>query len=266
LKSFLLNVLFAYVSIALLAYFASDFMIFFPPRAGYTVSSAPIELKTADGATIYAYYLPNPKAKYTILISHGNAEDIGYMLPYLRAWHDHGFAVFAYDYHGYGLSSGRPNESRCYQDVNAAYRYLTEHLHVKPETIIAYGRSLGGAMALDLAVHQKVAAVIMESSFVTAFRVVTRIPLLPFDKFNNLQKLSKLTVPILIIHGTDDHIVPFWHGKKLAAVAHEPKLFYVVQGADHNDLYYVAGDAYWKMIDEWGQVLTTDNAAVSKIQ
>jgi fermentation-respiration switch protein FrsA (DUF1100 family) len=226
-------------------------MIFFPPRAGYQDADNIIKLLTQNGGIISSIYLPNKNAKYTLLISHGNAEDIGYMMPFLKELYNHNFSVFAYDYQGYGTSTGIASEQHTYQDINAAYNYLTKNLHIPAQHIIAYGTSVGAAVAIDLAARKPVAAVIAQSPFVTAFRVVTHIPILPFDKFNNLTKIEHINCPILIIHGTNDKIVPFWHGKKLYQKARDPKQYLWVTGAGHNDLIYVAGNSLWKAIDKF---------------
>jgi abhydrolase domain-containing protein 17 len=248
MKTLIINIVIAYIMLLLFARFFSDRMTFFPPRARYKETADFLKLVTADGKTIFAIYLPNKNAKHTILVSHGNAEDLDSMLPFLRAMHDHGFSVFAYDYHGYGLSDGKPTESNTYLDINAAYDYLTKNLHIAPENIVSYGHSLGAAVALDLAVRKPVAAVILQGAFITAFRVMTRIPIIPFDKFDNFKKITRLKCPLLMIHGTADGIIPFWHGRKLYNAALVPKQFYQVKGAGHNDVLLVAGEEYWQAI------------------
>jgi fermentation-respiration switch protein FrsA (DUF1100 family) len=251
MKVIFINIVLFYAIFAVFALFVSDRMIFLPPRADYKDTPDFLKLTTSDGETIYAAYLPNEKAKYTLLVSHGNAEDIGRILPFLQEIHDRGFAVFAYDYHGYGLSSGKPTENNTYLDINAAYDYLTKNLNVAPKDIIIYGHSLGAAVALDLAVRKPVAAVILQGAFITAFRVMTYIPLLPFDKFDNLKKITQLKCPLLMIHGISDGIIPFWHGRKLYKEAYEPKQFYQVKGAGHNDVLSVAGEEYWQTLKDF---------------
>lgn len=239
----------AYLLLIFIAYFLSDFMIFFPPRPTYSKNSPGfVTVKTADGANVVAYYLPNKAAKYTLLISHGNAEDLGYMSPFLHEIHAQGYAVFAYDYRGYGLSEGRATERNTYLDIDAAYNYLTKNLQVAPENIIVFGHSVGAAVALDLAVRRPVAAVILQGAFVTAFRVMTMIPIIPFDKYNNLAKIATLKHPLLMIHGTVDSVIPFWHGEKLYKTAAVPKVFYAVKNAGHNNIAVVAGREYWETI------------------
>jgi fermentation-respiration switch protein FrsA (DUF1100 family) len=244
-------------AIALFVYGLSDFIIFQPPRpSSYQDSKNIIKLKTSDGAIISAIYLPNEKAKYTLLVSHGNAEDLGTLYPFLLALKNHGFSVFAYDYHGYGTSSGKPSEKRASIDIDAAYDYLINTLKISPNHIILYGRSLGAAVALDLASRQQsIAGLILESPFVSAFRVMTVIPIFPFDKFNNLTKINKIYCPVLIMHGRKDFIVPFWHGKKLYEKANQPKYFLWVDNAGHNDVAIIAGDKYWKALEKFNSSL-----------
>ncbi|EKE01333.1 MAG: Phospholipase/carboxylesterase superfamily [uncultured bacterium] len=259
MKALITNIIVVYTMLLLIAYFVSDYMIFLPPRAGYKNTTDFLRLTTSDSETIFALYLPNKNAKYTILVSHGNAEDIGYLLPFLQAMHDHGFAVFAYDYHGYGLSGGKPTERNAYLDINAAYDYLTKNLNIIPENIVVYGHSVGAAVALDLAVREPVAAVIMQGAFITAFRVMTYVPIIPFDKFDNLKKITQLKCPLLMIHGTVDGVIPFWHGRKLYNAAQVPKQFYQVKNAGHNDVLMAAGEEYWQVIGDFiKQELTTE--------
>lgn len=256
----LLGGILIYLALTLLLHFFAQALIYFPPRPGYIDDHNIIKLKTRDGATISAIYLKNPASKYTVLISHGNAEDIGYMAPFFQEWQKHGFAIFAYDYHGYGTSTGHPSETTSYTDIDAAYTYLTKELNIPPNKIILYGRSIGSAMALDLAIRHnddKIAAIIMESPFVTAYRVVTHIPLFAFDKFDNLSKISKLKIPLLIIHGTHDNIVPFWHGVKLYQTAPNKitKQYFWVSGAGHNNILWLAKEKYWQEVINFVKLL-----------
>nr|WP_293203521.1 MULTISPECIES: alpha/beta hydrolase [unclassified Microcoleus] len=238
------SIIFIYAFLCLYAVFFSDRLIFQPPAAGYQDTSEIIKLSSANGLKISAVHFPNPQAQYTILYSHGNAEDLGYIWSVLREIRDSGFAVFAYDYQGYGTSQGKPSEYNVYRDSSAAYGYLTEQLRVPPKQIIVYGRSVGGGPAIDLASRQSVGGLVVESSFVSVFRVLTQIPLLPFDKFVNVDKIGKVRSPVLVIHGKADRVVPFWHGEQLFAAAKQPKLNFWVDRAGHNDLMEVAGDRY----------------------
>jgi pimeloyl-ACP methyl ester carboxylesterase len=243
-----------YVALMILGAFFTDSIIFRPPLPGYRDDASVLKLTSADGARISAIYFPNDNARFTLLFSHGNAEDIGYDLPFLEAIRDAGFAVFAYDYQGYGTSEGKPSEGHLYEDSQAAYNYLINDLHVPPVRIIAWGRSLGAAAAVDLASRRPVAGLIMESAFTSAFRVLTRIPL-PFDKFSNLTKIRNVRCPVLVIHGKRDEIISFHHGQKLFAAANEPKMCFWVENAGHNDIVMVAGGRYFEELLRFAELV-----------
>jgi abhydrolase domain-containing protein 17 len=224
------------------------------PPTTYEDGDKVIKLKTSNGKTISAYYLPNESAKYTIIYSHGNAEDLGLVAPLLESYQSHGFNVIGYDYQGYGTSEGRPSEKNTYADIEAVYKYLTQELNTKPENIIIHGRSLGGGPSVELAAKYPNGGLIIESSFTTAFRVMTYIPLFLFDKYKNIKKLDKINSPILIIHGKKDEVIPFYHGKKLfnkAKSLNKNVLFYTPESAGHNDLVLVSGQEYWNKIIEF---------------
>lgn len=249
------SILFVYVCVGLYAYFGSDRMIFLPPPASYRDTPEILKLTTVDGDRISAIYLPNPTATHTLLYIHGNAEDLGQILPVLQTLREIGFSVFAYDYRGYGTSEGMPSERNAYEDIDAAYRYLTEKLGISPSQIIAYGRSVGGGSAIDLASRKPLGGLVVESSFVTAFRVMTRIPLFPFDKFANLGKIRWVNCPVLIMHGTTDEVIPFWHGQQLFDAVRAPKQALWVENGGHNDLAEVAGNRYLTALQEFRDTL-----------
>lgn len=222
----------------IIATFFADRAIFRPQPSSYKDSADIIKLKTASEKTISAKYYENPQAEYTILFSHGNAEDIGTIEPFIRRMRDLGFNVLTYDYQGYGTSSGSPSETNAYADINAAFEYLLAEKQLKPEKIILHGRSLGGGVAVDLATRQKVAGLILESTFTTAFRVITRYSILPFDKFESIKKINRVNCPTLVIHGTQDWTIPLYHGERLFEAAKEPKYSNWVEGAEHDNVYY----------------------------
>ena len=255
LKRLVRSALFIYACVCIYGYFFADGLIFKPQPASYGDTRETLKLTAADGVRISAVYLPNRQAHYTILFSHGNAEDLGDIRWLLEELRDMGFAVFAYDYRGYGTSQGNPSESGAYRDIDAAYNYLTQKLGVPPANIIVYGRSVGSGPSVDLASRQPVAGLVLESPFVTAFRVVTRIPIFPFDKFANIDKIKRVRCPVLVTHGTADAVIPFWHGRELFAAANEPKRFFPVAAAGHNDVMEVAGEKYAKALREFAQAL-----------
>ncbi len=249
------SVVFIYMSVSLLVALFSCSLIFQPPRSTYKSLPHQVLLKTPDGKTLAAVHRVHPDARYTVLFSHGNAEDLGMMIPYLEDYYQMGFSVFAWDYRGYGKSTGKPREKNVFQDLDVLYDYLVNTAKVPPERIILHGRSLGGGAATEFARRYPVAGLILESTFVSAFRVVTRIPLFFGDKFLNLEKLARVNCPVLVIHGKKDSVVAFWHGKRLYKKANSPKYKFWVDKADHNDLEHVAGASYWKAIRDFADTL-----------
>ncbi len=246
-----------YGALCLLAYLISDRMIFLPPPATYRDDREVIKLRAADGVTISALHLVNPSAAQTLLYSHGNAEDLGDVRPLLARLREAGFSVFAYDYRGYGTSGGRPSEPGVYADIDAAYTYLTVTRHIRPERIIAYGRSIGTGPAVDLAARRPVGGLVVESGMTTAFRVLTRIPLLPFDKFRTIDKIGRVRCPVLVMHGRADDVVPLSHGQALWEAAAEPKRFLWADGAGHNDFWLVAAPQATRALAEFAALLST---------
>ncbi|HWR36886.1 MAG TPA: alpha/beta hydrolase [Clostridia bacterium] len=288
LYSLITIVVFVYLGIAVMALF-SDRILFQPQRSTYRDDRFPTlrgasqsspkasavqviklhsQTRGARPTTITAIYLPNSGATHTLLFSHGNAEDLGDDLPILEMFRDAGFAAFAYDYRGYGTSEGRSSEPTIYSDADAAYEYLTRNLNVPPARIIAFGRSLGSAAAIHTAAESRpassanrsasdspVAGLIVEAPFLSAFRVLTRVPLLPWDKFRNLSKIRRIHVPILVIHGRKDGIVPFWHGERIYRQANPPKQHLWIDRAGHNDVLYIAGPQYLRAIRSFADSL-----------
>jgi fermentation-respiration switch protein FrsA (DUF1100 family) len=240
-----------YLMLLIFAWLFADKLIFQPQFSTYDDDQKIIKLATSSGEKISARFYPNPNATETILFSHGNAEDLNTSDSMVREFQKQGFAVLVYDYRGYGTSEGTATEENVYQDIDAAYEYLTDQMKIPPEKIIAHGRSLGAAAAIDLAAHKKVGGLIVESAFVSAFRVLTKFPLLPFDKFENLHKIKNINCPVLFIHGKKDEIIPFWHGEMLFAGANEPKSSQWFDEAGHNNVANTGGKAYFQTIRDF---------------
>jgi fermentation-respiration switch protein FrsA (DUF1100 family) len=232
----------------LLAFSFADKLIFQPQLSFYRDNNEIIKLITPNGDKISARFFQNSAAEYTIIFSHGNAEDIGTAAFFLEELRNAGFAVFAYDYRGYGTSEGKPSEENVYQDAQTVYKYVTEELKIPPEKIIIHGRSLGGAVSVDLATREKCGGLIIESSFVSAFRVVTKYQIFPFDKFQNLKKIGQIRCPVLLIHGKKDSLIPFWHAEQLFASANEPKSSLWLDDGDHNNIFSVGKTEYLEKI------------------
>jgi hypothetical protein len=233
-------------------------LIFFPPRypQGFPPPEAiernveEVWLLTADGVRINAFYRSNPASKQVLLWFHGNAENIGYDLDHMRLLAKLGVNILGVDYRGYGKSEGKPDEAGVYQDAYAAYDYLIEQRHFRAKDIIIYGHSLGGAVAVNLASRRPCGGLIVQSSFTNARAMARRVLLIPLleyvvkSRFDSLRKIRDVRAPILIVHGTRDEVVPYPMGQQLFAAAPEPKLFYPIEGAGHNDLMEVGGEDY----------------------
>jgi fermentation-respiration switch protein FrsA (DUF1100 family) len=254
IRSFLL----IYSSVGLYLFFFADKLIFIPNTSSYSESENILKLTTTNNLQIASLYLSNNTADYTILYAHGNAEDLGEIEFRLQQFYQNGFSVFAYDYPGYGISTGKPTEKNVYLAINTAYKYLTQTLNIPPDKIIVYGRSVGGGSALELAANNSVAGVILESTFTTPFRVVIPFPIFPFEKFDNVKKIQNINSPILIMHGKQDSIIPIEHSQKLYELASSPKLSFWVEDANHNDLFYVADEQYWQQLKAFINLVETN--------
>jgi abhydrolase domain-containing protein 17 len=239
------------ISLCIMGMFFSDNLIFRPRPSSYVDNKEIIKLSLSDGVTISAKYWQANKDNsnsYVVLLSHGNSEDIGTILPLIAALQNKGYSVISYDYPGYGTSTGVANEENSYAAAEAVLNYLTSH-NVKHTQIIVYGHSLGAAMAIHIANKYDIGGLFIESAFVSTFRVFTTYPILPFDKFNNIKKIANITAPKVIVHGHDDNVIPFWHGAKLFAAAPKPKAKLWVPNASHNDCLKVAQEEYWHKWD-----------------
>ncbi|MFN6482542.1 MULTISPECIES: alpha/beta hydrolase [unclassified Nostoc] len=249
------SLIFIYIFFAVFVYFRADSMIFLSQPSSYQDDPKILKLRSGENTNISAIYLLNNQARYTILYSHGNSEDLGDIKQVLEKLHSWGFSVFAYDYRGYGTSQGKPTESNAYEDINTAYNYLTQNLKISPKRILVLGRSVGGGSAVNLAMRKPVAGLIIESSFISAFQVIVPFRILPFDKFPNLDNIKKVKCPILVIHGKADDIIPFAHGEKLFNAAINPKLYLWVEGANHNDLFWVAEEKYRQTLQDFSNLV-----------
>jgi abhydrolase domain-containing protein 17 len=138
---------------------------------------------------------------------------------------------------------------------NRLYTYAVESLGVEPGRLLLYGRSIGSGPALEVAANYDAAGVILESAFTSAYRVMTRAAVLPFDRFSNIRHVRELDAPLLVIHGTADAVIPPAHGRQLYAAAPGLKQAFWVEGAGHNDLALVAGPRYYEAIRDFVRML-----------
>lgn len=246
------SLLAAYGGLVLFALLRAQPMIFPAPPASYTEREiGAFALPDGAGGNLPAVWLPHAGARHVLLYCHGNAEDLGSIYSLLEEYRRFGLSVFAFEYPGYGTAEGPPSEAKTLQAAEAAYDYLTDELGVDPARIVLYGRSLGGGPAFHLAATREVGALIVDGTFLSTFRVMTRWKLLPWDVFDNVALAPEVEAPVLLIHGTEDTVVPFWHARALHESLDSPKSYFWVEGAGHNDLLAVAGPAYWEVLERF---------------
>ena len=214
--------------------------------------------KTEDGLNLHGWYAAadEPVGK-TLLWTQGNAGNITYRMQNMRFLLDYGIDVFIFDYRGYGKSEGSPTEVGIYADGRAAYDYLVKRLGIAPRDIVLFGRSLGSAVAVDLALQREIAGVILESPLTNAKDMARRmVPVLPVhlliaSRLDSLAKIPNVDVPLLIVHGDRDTLIPIEQGRRLYAAAGEPKQFHTIEGAGHNDTYIVGGETYFALLRQF---------------
>jgi len=207
-----------------------------------------------DGTRLHGW-LVGGRTATTLLWCHGNAGNIGHRLDNIRLFVEQlGVGVFIFDYRGYGRSAGVPTEAGLVSDALGARAALLRE-GVAADQIVFFGRSLGAAVAIDLALVHPPRALILESPFLSvpamANRVLPGIGSLLRTRWDSIGKIPRLRAPLLILHGDRDEVVPYAHGQALFAAAPEPKIFYTIGGASHNDTY-LAGPDYW---DTWRRFL-----------
>ena len=209
-------------------------------------------LSTEDGVRIHAFQLPSPGATRAILFLHGNAGNASHRLPNAAELVRLGAHVLLLDYRGYGLSEGTPSEAGVFADARAGLAHLLEERGIPERRIVLFGRSLGGAVAVDLAQDRNLAGVILESTFTSAADVARAAfgPLggLVRGSFESDAKIARVRAPLLFFHGDRDEIIPFELGRRLYERAPEPKSFETLRGAGHNDTTLVGGQPYFARI------------------
>lgn len=238
----------AYAGLNVYAALQSNALIFLAPPSSYADTASILKLKTSDGEIISAYYLPGLNSQRLLLYSQGNGEDIGMARSFLEVFQKQGISVLAYDYPGYGTSTGKPSERGCYRAIEAAHTHATENLGYESSDIILYGRSLGSGPSCWLAEKETVAGLILDGAFTSIFRVVTGINILPWDKFDNYARLPNIESPVLVIHGTEDRVIPFAHAESNYKRISGDKKKLIVTGAGHNNLIEEAGSEYWRSV------------------
>lgn len=204
-----------------------------------------VELHTVHGTCIHAWWCPVKDwqpGQGAMLYCHGNAGNLSHRGEAIALWQQAlGLSVLIFDYPGYGRSKGKPTEVTCYASADAAYDWLTRTMRLPPQSVLLYGDSLGGGVAVDLASRQPHRALILARTFTSIPDAAQSVyPWLPArwlvrNRFDNLEKIARCTRPVFIAHGTADRLIPFAQGRQLFEAAAEPKHFLAMAGLDHND-------------------------------
>ena len=246
------KILFGYCLFAVFVWFFADLFIYQPP-VGSTDPKIEI-LTNKHGSDLSYLFIPNESAKFTILYSHGNAEDLSTSPYRLSLFFDLGFQVFAYDPSGYGLSAGYPSVQNAKKDIEVAFEFLVQELKVPSQSILLWGRSVGTGPTVHLSTNQKVAGVVLESPYLSLLRVVTQRSLLPFDFFNNEEQIAEVRSPLLILHGKRDSVIPFWHGEQLfqaAKASNRAVSKYWFNKTHHNNVLSANVSKVEKLLADW---------------
>ncbi|HEY1967753.1 MAG TPA: alpha/beta fold hydrolase [Pseudonocardia sp.] len=215
-----------------------------------------VEIPTQDGERLHAWWVQaqGPPIGH-LLFLHGNAGNIGDRIEHAALLSAAGLDVLLVDYRGYGHSSGSPSEEGLQHDARAAVAALLREPGVQAGRTLYLGESLGGAVALALALEHPPMGLILQSSF-TSLRDMARLryrlpaALIP-DAYPSLRRIHQLRAPLLVLHGDRDDIVPFTHGQALLNAAPVRKNLHVFHGLGHNDLVDSAGREYADAIMTW---------------
>jgi fermentation-respiration switch protein FrsA (DUF1100 family) len=248
--------------------------LYFPDRAltahpgSYGLAFEELDLLAQDGVRLHGWFIAREPGDPVILFCHGNAGNISNRLQKALIFRRAGASVLLFDYRGYGRSAGRPTEQGTYADAEAAYLFLSEKKNVPKDKIILYGESLGGGVAVETALRREAAGLILDSAFISTAEMARQIfPRLPVRwiisyKYDNLNKIPRLSLPLLVMHSPEDEIVPFAMGKRLFEAARQPKTFFEMKG-DHNEGFLLTGEDYGRTVGRFIS-LTGRNPAPGK--
>ncbi|MBD2175692.1 alpha/beta fold hydrolase [Pseudanabaena sp. FACHB-1998] len=265
---------FAYIGLAIVLYIGQSNLVYMPSKEVIEtpetvgIKFENIRLTTNDNVNLDAWFVPARDndliGKGVILFCHGNGGNISNRISYLPIFRELGLATFLFDYRGYGKSEGNPSEIGTYKDVEAAWKYLTQERKIPAQKIIIYGESLGGSIASYIAEttqqdpNNKAAGLILASTFTSISDRASEIyPFLPIRllsryAYNSIERLPNIKIPVLIMHSTEDEIIPFQHGDRNFQVANEPKKLVKLRG-DHNGGFLDSLETYRKGIQEFIQ-------------
>ncbi len=231
-------------------FFPDPYLYCTPAEEGLTYED--LWFETSDNVRLHGWLVPAPSSPALLLFCHGNAGNISHRVDNIRRLYDIGLSVLIFDYRGYGHSGGRITEAGFYLDAEAAYDLARKRADASGLKLVIFGRSLGGIAAVHLAASRSCDGVILESTFTHMAAMAREHFPLPVpesllrDKLNSLDRIDRVTAPVLFFHGDCDDIVPFRLGQELYQATKAPKEFVTLAGAGHNDTYFVGGSEYFR--------------------
>jgi len=215
-----------------------------------------LTLTSSDGVRLSAWYIPSQSSKGTVLICHGNARNMSGDLDVIKMFHTLSYHVFIVDYRGYGKSEGHPDEEGTYRDAQAAWDWLIKTKDESPERLVICGRSLGGAIATELASKNPAKALILEASFTSLAAAGQEIyPYFPVKflsrfQYDTLDKLKHIDCPVLVVHSRDDKLIPFRHAQRLYEAVKGKKTLLVI-GGPHKGGYKPTLEKYQQGVQDF---------------
>jgi uncharacterized protein len=244
---------------------ALNALLYFPSRAFEATPAdaglvyRELRIETEDGERLHGWWMAaRARTLGHLLFCHGNAGNVGDRVDHAALLSAIGFDVLLFDYRGYGHSTGKPNEEGTYSDARAALAALLDQPETDAARVLYLGESLGGAVALALALESPPAGLVLQSTF-TSIRDAGRVhypfipaPLIP-DAYPSLRLIRRLDAPLLVLHGERDEVVPVSHGRALFDAAPEPKRIEVFPGLGHDELVPLAGAAYAESLASWAR-------------
>lgn len=242
-------------------------LVFFPYKgedenpASLGIPYKTIALATADGERLAAWQLEPERPIADVVYFHGNGGNLSVWLPVLASLHALDLRVLAIDYRGYGLSTGAPSEQGVYRDAEAAVHYAVQNRADANGPLVFWGRSLGGSVAAFATRVASPDGLILESAFADKAAVIRAQPVLRMlnvfasYRFPTVEMLRGFSKPILVMHGDRDTVIPYSLGQELYERLSGPKQFARIPGADHNDLFDISREAYWKPVVAFIQTL-----------